>query len=53
MKSRGTLKHTLLMQEVIDQLKSRFKPKIRLIKVEFVRSKSNLATDSFHSLEMH
>ena len=36
MKSHGTLKHTLLIQQVIDQLKSRFKPKISLIKVELV-----------------
>jgi cullin 1 len=33
MKARQTLKHALLMQEVIQQLTSRFKPKIPLIKV--------------------
>jgi len=33
MKSRQTLKHSLLMQEVIQQLISRFQPKIPLIKV--------------------
>ncbi len=33
MKARQTLKHGLLMQEVIQQLSSRFRPKIALIKV--------------------
>ncbi len=33
MKARQTLKHGLLMQEVIQQLDSRFRPKIALIKV--------------------
>jgi hypothetical protein len=34
MKARQTLNYTLLMQEVIEQLSSRFKPKIPLIKVQ-------------------
>ncbi len=33
MKARQTLKHTLLIQEVIQQLDSRFRPEIPLIKV--------------------
>jgi cullin 1 len=33
MKARRTLKHSLLMQKVIQQLSSRFRPKIPVIKV--------------------
>ena len=33
MKARQKLKHNLLMQEVIQQLQSRFKPEIPIIKV--------------------
>jgi hypothetical protein len=33
MKSEKTLKHSLLMQKVIEQLQSRFKPDVPLIKV--------------------
>jgi len=34
MKARQKLKHALLMQEVIQQLNSRFRPKISVIKVK-------------------
>jgi cullin 1 len=36
MKSRQKLKHTLLIQQVIEELSSRFKPKIDLIKVDLI-----------------
>jgi cullin 1 len=36
MKARQTLKHALLMQEVIQQLNSRFNPSIPLIKVNLI-----------------
>ena len=34
MKARKGMKHSLLVQEVIDQLKGRFQPKVPMIKVE-------------------
>jgi hypothetical protein len=37
-KARQTLKNALLMQEVIQQLSSRFQPKIPLIKVNFIKT---------------
>ncbi len=44
MKARQTLKYNSLMQEVIQQLQSRFKPEIPTIKVNelFNRIQSNL-----------
>jgi len=39
MKARQTLKHVLLIQEVIEQLKSHFKPKIPDIKVNQIFNK--------------
>jgi hypothetical protein len=33
MKAEKTLKHSLLMQKVIEQLQSRFKPNVSVIKV--------------------
>lgn len=36
MKARQTFKHGLLMQKVLEQLSSRFKPKIPLIKVSSI-----------------
>jgi cullin 1 len=39
MKARQVLKHSLLMQEVIQQLSSRFKPKISIIKVNEISNR--------------
>ena len=54
MKARQTLRHALLMQEVIQQLSSRFKPAIPLIKVNQIfplKITSNICC--FFSLEMY
>ena len=46
MKTRQTLKHALLMQEVIQQLSSRFRPQIAQIKVR----RKNFLKENSHVL---
>ena len=52
MKARQTLKHALLMQEVIQQLSSHFRPKIPLIKVSLFKfdAESKISLHSFVGL---
>ena len=50
MKAHGTLKYVLLIQEVIRQVRSYFKPQIPMIKVSlFAKLRSNLLTSCFFS----
>jgi cullin 1 len=47
MKARQTLKHALLMQEVIEQLCSRFRPQIPQIKVHKIFNRNTIKSFVF------
>ena len=49
MKTRKTLTYRLLLQEVIDQVKNRFKPKVTNIKVGSEKAQSASCSLSFPS----
>lgn len=55
MKSRKTLKYTLLVQEVISQLTSRFKPQISMIKkqIDILIEKDYLKRDQNENDRFH